>query len=125
MSVLIDSDVVIEVLRGRDRAILAQWSVLAASTSPILVSPITFAEVGAGARASEMQTISQFFALVTCVAIDQEIGRLAGEYLRRFSKSHNLKIADALIAASAVQNQATLWSRNRKHYPMPDLNFHV
>ena len=125
MSVLIDSDVVIEVLRGRDRAILAQWSVLAASTSPILVSPITFAEVGAGARASETQTISQFFALVTCVAIDQEIGRLAGEYLRRFSKSHNLKIADALIAASAVQNQATLWSRNRKHYPMPDLNFHV
>jgi len=44
---------------------------------------------------------------------------LAGEYLRRYNKSHNLKIADALIAASAVQNQADLWTRNRKHYPMP------
>jgi len=125
VSIFIDSDVVIEVLRGRDQAILAQWSVLAASPSPILVSPITFAEVGAGARASEMQKISQFFALLTCVVIDQEIGELAGEYLRQFSKSHSLKIADALVAASAVQNQATLWTRNRKHYPMPDLSFHV
>ena len=124
MSVLIDSDIVIEVLRGRDQAILAEWGVVAGSSSPILVSPITFAEVGAGARGSEAQTISQFFALLTCVAIDQEIGQLAGEYLRRYSKSHNLKIADALIAASATQNQATLWTRNRKHYPMPKLIFY-
>ncbi|HXR40392.1 MAG TPA: type II toxin-antitoxin system VapC family toxin [Terracidiphilus sp.] len=125
MSVLIDSDIVIEVLRGRDQAILAQWSVLAASTSPILVSPITFAEIGAGALAGETPMIARFFAPLTCVAIDEKIGHLAGEYLRRYSKSHNLKIADALIAASAVQNQAALWTRNRKHYPMADLNFYV
>jgi predicted nucleic acid-binding protein len=125
VSVRIDSDIVIEVLRGRDRAILAQWTALAASPSPILVSPITFAEVGAGALVSEMSAIARFFAPLTCVAIDQAIGQLAGEYLRRYSKSHNLKIADALIAASTVQNQAALWTRNRKHYPMPDLSFYA
>ena len=125
MSVLIDSDIVIEVLRGRDQGVLAQWSVLAGSPAPILVSPITFAEVGAGALAGEMPMIARFFAPLTCVAIDQKIGQLAGEYLRRYSKSHNLKIADALIAASAVQNQAALWTRNRKHYPMPDLSFYT
>ena len=124
MSVLIDSDIVIEVLRGRDQAILAQWSELADSHSPILVSPITFAEVGAGAFASERTIISRFFAPLTSVAIDQKIGQLAGEYLRRYSKSHNLKIADALIAAAAVQNQAALWTRNHKHYPMPDVSFY-
>jgi predicted nucleic acid-binding protein len=37
----------------------------------------------------------------------------------------NLKIADALIAASAVQNQAVLWTRNRKHYPVPDLSLYA
>ena len=125
MSVLIDSDIVIEVLRGRDQAILAQWSELADSHSPILVSPITFAEVGAGAFASERTIISRFFAPLTCVAIDQKIGQLAGEYLRQYSKSHNLKIADALIAASAVQNHVALWTRNRKHYPMPHLSFYA
>ena len=125
MSIFIDSDVVIEVLRGRDQAILARWSALAASPSPILISPITFAEVGAGARPTEIQKVAQFFALLTCVVIDQEIGELAGAYLLRFSKSHNLKIADALIAASAVRNQATLWTRNDKHYPMPELGRYV
>ena len=125
MSILIDSDIVIEVLRGRDQAILAQWSALAASPSPILVSPITFAEVGAGALAGERSAIARFFAPLTCVAIDQRIGELAGEYLRQYSKSHNVKIADALVAASAVQNQAALWTRNRKHYPMHDLSFYA
>ena len=125
MSVLIDSDIVIEVLRARDQAILAQWSLLADSHSPILVSPITFAEVGAGALAHESQIIFRFFAPLTCVAIDQKIGQLAGEYLRQYGKSHNVQIADALIAASAVQNQAALWTRNRKHYPMPDLTFYA
>jgi predicted nucleic acid-binding protein len=125
VSVLIDPDIVIEVLRGRDQAILAQWSALADSPSPILVSPITFAEVGAGALAGEMALIARFFAPLTCVDLDEKIGQLAGEYLCRYSKSHSLKIADALIAASAVQNQAALWTRNRKHYPMPDLNFYA
>ena len=125
MSILIDSDIVIEVLRGRDQAILAQWSVLAASPSPILVSPITLAEVGAGEVGGEMATIARFFAPLTCIDVDQKIGELAGEYLRRYSKSHNLKTADALIAASAVQNEAGLWTRNRKHYPMPELSFHA
>ena len=125
MSVLIDSDIVIEVLRARDQAILAQWSLLAGSHTPILVSPITFAEVGAGALPHEIQIISRFFAPLTCVAIDQKIGQLAGEYLRQYSKSHSLQIADALIAASAAQNQAALWTRNRKHYPMPDLTFYA
>ena len=125
MSVLIDSDIVIEVLRGRDQAILAQWRALANSPSPIYISPITLAEVGAGARAGEMQAISRFFTPLTCVTIDEKIGQLAGEYLRRFSKSHNLKIADALIAASAAQSQAALWTRNRKHYPISGLVFYV
>ena len=31
---------------------------------------------------------------------------------------------DALIAATAVLHHATLWTRNRKHYPMPDVNFY-
>jgi predicted nucleic acid-binding protein len=125
VSVLVDSDIVIEVLRARDQAILSQWSALADSPSPILISPITFAEVLAGALAGEMPMISRFFAPLDCVAIDQKIGELAGEYLRQFSKSHNLKISDALIAASATQNQVALWTRNRKHYPMPDLSFYA
>jgi predicted nucleic acid-binding protein len=41
------------------------------------------------------------------------------------SRRLNLKIADALVAASAVPHQAALWTRTRKHYPMPDLSFYA
>jgi hypothetical protein len=125
MSVLIDSDIVIEVLRGRDQNILSQWTTLAQSSLPILISPITLAEIWAGALAKEMPAIVRFFAPLACIGIDQKIGELGGDFLRRYSKSHNLKIADALIAASAFENQAELWARNRKHYPMKGLVFYT
>lgn len=125
MSVLLDSDIVIEVLRGRDQVILAQWKIVADSSSPVLISPITIAEIGAGARDSERERISRLFAPLTCVGIGQKIGHLAGEYLNQYRKSHNLQIGDAIIAASATQTQAALWTRNRKHYPMSDLKFYA
>ena len=125
MTVFIDTDVVIEVLRGRNRAFTENWQRLAASQVAILISPITIAEVGAGARPREKDVIARLFAPLICVPIDALIGHRAGEYLLRYARSHNVEIGDALIAASAVQNQAALWTRNEKHYPMPDLNFYV
>jgi hypothetical protein len=32
--------------------------------------------------------------------------------------------ADALIAAAATTAGLSLWTRNRRDYPMPDLSFH-
>lgn len=125
MSVLVDSDVVIEVLRGRDKPLLERWTALAESQSPVLVSPITIAEVGAGALARESEAIAILFAPLVCVPIDEQIGQRAGEYLRQYSRSHNVEIADALIAASAMRCQAALWTRNRKHYPMPELTMYA
>jgi len=124
MSVLLDSDIVIEVLRARNQIILAQWSALADSNSSVFVSPITFAEVGAGAFDHEIERIVQLLAPLACAPIDERIGKLAGEYLRRYGKSHGLKIGDAMIAASAAQAHAMLWTLNRKHYPMAELIFY-
>jgi len=121
MSILVDSDVVIEILRSRDQAILSKWTALANTGTLILYSPINAAEIWAGARPGEHPAIARFFSPLTCIPIEYEIGRLAGELLNQFSKSHNLKIADALMAASALQHKAALWTRNHKHYPMPNL----
>jgi predicted nucleic acid-binding protein len=67
--------------------------------------------------------LNQLFAALTFVAIDAEVGRKAGGYLREFRRSHAVEIADALIAASASARRAQLWTRNRKHYPMKDVLF--
>ena len=50
-------------------------------------------------------------------------GRRAGEYLRRYRKSHTVELGDAMIAASAVVSGARLWTQNRKRYPMPELTY--
>ncbi len=124
MSILIDSDIVIEVLRARDPAIESRWEILASSHETAFYSPVTLAEVWAGVRPHEQQNTARFFGFLNCAPSDRRIGELAGRFLRQYSKSHSLKIGDALIAATAIENQAQLWTRNRKHYPMPELSFY-
>ena len=124
MTVLVDSDILIEVVRGRDRQIVSQWMDLSSSDAAVLCSAVTVAELWAGARPVEHQVLGQLFGSITCVPVDAEGGRQAGEYLRDYGKSHGVKVGDALIAACAVVSGATLWTRNRKHYPMKELEFY-
>jgi hypothetical protein len=58
-----------------------------------------------------------------CVPADETTGRFAGDFLRRYAGSHGMKIGDALIAAAAAQHRAALWTRNRKHFPMLEIDF--
>jgi predicted nucleic acid-binding protein len=124
VSILLDTDIAIEILRARNQSILSTWSSLALSGESIFYSPITAAEVWRGAFAHEPPLIVRFFRPLVCLPADYETGRTAGDLLRQYRKSHNLEVPDALIAAAAIQHQAALWTRNRKHYPMPHLTFY-
>jgi predicted nucleic acid-binding protein len=124
MMVLVDSDVLIEVARGRDAETLARWAQLADSDDVVLCTPVSVAELWHGARPREHQALGDLFRALMCAPIDADTGRQAGEYLRVYHKSHGVELGDALIAAAAVQNQAILWTRNRKHYPMKGLAFY-
>ncbi len=90
----------------------------------ILCSPVTVAEIWHGARAHEHKSLSALFAAMTCIPIDAEIGRRAGDYLRQYAKSHHVELGDALIAATVSIHKVELWTRNRRHYPMKDLAFY-
>jgi predicted nucleic acid-binding protein len=124
MSVLVDSDILIEVSRGRDADLVSRWIELGRSGVAILYSPVSAAELWAGARPAEYDALRSLFRALTCVPVDAEIGRQAGEYLRRYRKGHAVELGDALIAASAVMSRAALWTRNRKHYPMKEVAFY-
>lgn len=58
-----------------------------------------------------------------CVPIETEIAARAGDYLRAFHASHAAALGDALIAATASIHQLSLWTQNRKHFPMKDVQF--
>ncbi len=123
MSVLVDSDILIEASRGTDADLVSRWTELSRSDVAILYSPVSAAELWAGARPAESDSIDALFRALICVPIDEETGRRAGDYLRRYRKGHGVELGDALIAAGAVLNGAMLWTRNRKHYPMKELAF--
>lgn len=124
MTVLVDSDILIEVSRGRDTELISRWMELGASDALIVFSPVSAAELRAGARPAEHASLEALFEALVCVPVDAAVGRRAGEYLLRYRKSHSVELGDALIASSAVASGARLWTRNRKHYPMRELEFY-
>jgi predicted nucleic acid-binding protein len=123
MTVLVDSDILIEVSRGRNADILARWAELGESDAVVLYSPVSVAELWCGARRNEHDILSELFRALTCAPIDEEVGHGAGIYLNRYKRSHGVETADALIAASAVANGAELWTRNFKRYPSREIVF--
>ncbi len=120
--VLLDSDVVIEVLRGR-KAIVAALSELEARGVATFTCGVVAAEIFVGLRAGEEAATESFFHARGDVVIDGTTGRRAGSYLSRYARSHGVEIADALVAAAAATTGLRLWTLNRKHYPMRDVRF--
>ena len=123
-ALLIDSDILIEVLRARDNDLLARWEALSRNSTALFCSPVTIAELWHGARPQEVQALEVLFAAINHVPIDAQIGQRAGDFLRQFAESHHLELGDALIAASASVHNLTLWTRNRRHYPMKTIAFY-
>ena len=122
-SVLIDSDILIEVSRARNSGILTKWDALSRASTVLFCSPVTVAELWHGARRQEDGILQALFAAVQSIPIDVEIGQRAGVFLRQYAKSHGVELGDALIAATACLHDLQLWTRNRRHYPMKDLSF--
>ena len=123
MTVLVDSDILIEVSGGRNSDVVSTWIELSNSDAAVPYSPLSVAELWAGGRPNEFDALGNLFRALTCTPIDEEVGRQADLYVQRYRRSHGVEVADALIAANAVASRAQLWTRNRKHYPMKGVSF--
>ena len=97
--VVYDSDVIIEILRGRT-VVLEQARSLERSGVPTFCTPIASGEVYAGVRAGEEPLTEAFFDARGEIPLGVDIGKRAGSYIARYSRSHGVEIADALVAAA-------------------------
>ncbi len=122
MSILIDTDVLIEYLRDNE-IVVQRFSTVFKKERKLCFSPITRAEIVAGLRKGEEEITARLFNLMECLKIDDAVGHKAGEYMKSFRASHSTEIADALIAATAHLHDLPLWTLNKKHYPMKDIEF--
>ena len=114
-TLLVDTDVIIDYLRGRADAI----TYLEGLTNPLLISAVTVAELYSGVReGAERVALDAFIAAFTFVAVDAAIAVQGGLHRRDYGRSHGVGLPDALIAATAEIYGATLVTLNRKHFPM-------
>lgn len=114
---LLDTDVLIDYLRGEPRAIIY----LEDRAEPLLLSSITVAELFAGVRdGEERNALNNFVRAFEVVAVNLEIAERGGLLRRDYKKSHNTGLADAIIAATAEHERASLVTLNGKHFPMLD-----
>ena len=112
---LIDTDVLIDYLRDYPDAV----SYVEAQQERLLISVVTVAELYAGVREGEERSrLERFLRAFEIIPLDLRLAAQGGLYRRDYSRSHNVGLADALIAATATQRQIPLVTLNRKHFPM-------
>ena len=120
--ILLDSDVIIAWLRGHDP--FADLIPTLLTRGEVLTwTPVSVAEIFAGVRKGEEQQIENLFLVLEPLSLSAEIGRTAGQYMKSYSRSHGVELADALVAATAHFNGLPLWTLNKRHYPMRDIRF--
>ena len=113
---IVDSDVIIEVLRGNAKT--AAWLRHQRAEGAVLsYSPVSRAEVRAGARPAEQPAISALFGSLVALPVEASTGDLAGDKLARFAASHGVQMGDALIAAAAIEHRDDLATFNWRHFP--------
>ncbi|HZG51438.1 MAG TPA: type II toxin-antitoxin system VapC family toxin [Pyrinomonadaceae bacterium] len=111
---LIDTDVLIDYLRGRAEAI----SYLESLTEPLLISAMSVAELHAGVReGAERIALEQFLSVFNVIPVDYAIAANGGLIRRDYGKSHGVGLADAIIASTAEFRKAELVTLNKKHFP--------
>jgi predicted nucleic acid-binding protein len=113
--VLIDTDVLVDFLRGLDKA----GALVRAHQDQIILSSINVAELYAGVKGDkELATLDAFVGLFRVVPITRDIARQGGLQKREYAKSHSVGLADAILAATCESEGAELKTLNVKHYPM-------
>lgn len=113
--ILIDTDVMVDYLRGHPKAV----ALVQRYSKRIALPSIVAAELYAGVRGEEeLAALDRFVGLFRVVPISSEIARAGGLYSRDYTKSHGVGLADAIVAATADAEGADLRTLNVKHYPM-------
>ena len=117
---LFDTDSLIWVQRGSLKA--ARLVERAAQRS---ISALSYMELMQNAQNKDQHRHTKDFLATfgfELVPLSENIGHRAAIYIEEYTLSHGIRAGDAIIAATAVENNLTLVSGDRKHFsPIKDL----
>lgn len=117
MSVLIDTSILIDFLRGHTDA--GELLERERSADVLHASEITRLEVLAGMRPAEENETRALLSTLVWHPVDADIAEEAGSLGRRWVPSHHTIDSAALaIAATVIHTGTKLLTRNVRHFPM-------
>jgi predicted nucleic acid-binding protein len=116
--ILIDTDIVINFLRGKENA--RDFLLSVAEDCTLCCSVITITEIYAGMREQEKEKTDDLLDSLNIIEVNRAIAEKAGRY-RSEIRSQELELDDCIIAASAFHINALLATSNERHYPMTDI----
>lgn len=111
---LFDTDILIFIQRGNEKA-----AEVMQSCNDRCISIITYMELLQCAPNKKAHTTTRHFLkqfAFRTLPLNETIGSRAAFYIEEYALSHHMRMADALIAASAVEHGLTLHSANEKHF---------
>jgi predicted nucleic acid-binding protein len=116
--VLIDSDVLIWLMRGNAGA-----GALLQQTPDWAISAVSYMELVQGCRdKAELKALQKAFkssehdAHTDIMPLTPTISQLAYTLVEKYALSHSVHMADALIAATAITHAMPLITANKKHF---------
>ena len=111
---IFDTDIFIWVQRGNTKA-----ASLLDNTEQRLLSVYSYMELLQGAKNRTQHRYTQDFLTdfnFTILPLTHNIGHRAAVYVEEYTLSSHLRAGDALVAATAVENNLPLVSSNAKHF---------
>ncbi len=115
MPFLVDSDVLIDISRGKQAA----RDYLDALRDPWAISQVTALELIVGARDKrDLAAIDAFLSASVIAPLRESTGNRAYELLKLYAKGDGLRVFDSLVAATAMEEGLILVTKNQKHFRM-------
>jgi predicted nucleic acid-binding protein len=111
---MLDTDVLIERLRGR----LGAQEFFESLDGPPVISAITVAQIWAGVRREEESDVTALLTSCEVKDVDREIAMRGGKHRRCLKDRTGTDLFDALIGATAEFYGLHLRTWNVKHFPM-------
>jgi predicted nucleic acid-binding protein len=120
-SYLLDTTALIDYLAGR-QAVVDLVMKLAHRGYTLGVCCINIAELYSGLKEDERRQIDRLVDNLSYYEVTLEISKIAGSYRSSFARRGvALSIADTIVAATAIANQAVLITANIRDYPMEEI----
>ena len=114
MPILIDSDVLVWLTRGHPAAAQRLQGI-----DPWRISTVTYIELAQGCRdKAELARLKKGLAghNTEILALTPAISQRASDLIDALAHSHSLRLADALIGATALEHGLSLLTANTKHF---------